>query len=108
MFSQFASFYGHIWRAQFKTDSFLAFAKRQWENALMRFNDATLDEGVEKCGKIFEMPPTLAQVVACCLEIQKRDDFEKSRREDALQVHKKSSPDIVNFYLNRCREILAN
>lgn len=106
LFSKFAAAYGHIWRSQFKTDAFTIFAKIEWQDGLSQFSDKTVNEAIEACRRYFEKPPTLAEVVSCCREIQNRFDFEEQCRKKALLPQKKANPEVARFHLERLKKIL--
>lgn len=101
MFTRFAVFYGHVWRSQFKSDGFLAFAKQEWLEGLKSFNDDTLNQAILECRDFCEMPPTLPQVIRYCRDIKKRTTFYV-----APQAVVPARAEVVEASLKKCREIL--
>ena len=47
-----------VWRSQFKNEGFLTFAKKEWLEALIQFNDEVLNKAIIFCRDNCEMPPT--------------------------------------------------
>lgn len=66
LFSEFAVFYGHIWKSQFKDDKFLNFAKEKWQKRLDEFDESVLEKAMTECLNQYEMPPTLPQFLKLC------------------------------------------
>lgn len=66
LFLNFAAMYGHVWRGQFKSDEFLAFAKKEWQEGLAMYSDNILDLARKLCRKTREMPPTLPKFIEFC------------------------------------------
>lgn len=102
MFSKFAAFYGHIWRSQFKDEGFFSFAKKEWQVALDEFSDEILTKAILNCREFYELPPTLPQMVMCCRQIKKQNSFFVEEK-DYVPVSK----EVVAFYVNKCKEMLA-
>jgi hypothetical protein len=101
LFSKFAAFYGHIWRSQFKSEGFLEFAKKEWQEGLKDFSETIIEKAVIECAKFYELPPTLPQMIIFCREIKKRTIFSV--------VEKTQTPknkEIALTQLKKCREIL--
>lgn len=102
LFSKFAVYYGNLWRSQFKSDEFREFAKKEWLVALDHFKDETLEEAINDCRKHSVMPPTLPEMVRHCKDVVRRHDFKPGPVKGITE-----NPEIAEFNLNRCREILA-
>ncbi|HAT8965353.1 TPA: Vir protein [Legionella pneumophila subsp. pneumophila] len=81
MFTRFAVFYGHLWRSQFKSDGFLEFAKKEWLDGLSQFSEDILNQAIIECRDYCEMPPTLPQMIGCCRDIKKRNNFYVAPKE---------------------------
>lgn len=73
VFLKFSIFYGHIWRSQFKNEHFFNLARNGWQQALEEFDEAVIDEALEECLKLREMPPTLAQFIDCCKQLSHKN-----------------------------------
>lgn len=69
VFLKFSIFYGHIWRSQFKNEHFLNLARQGWQEALDEFDEALIDAVIDESLKQREMPPTLAQFIDCCKQL---------------------------------------
>ena len=66
MFAKFAAIYGNMWRAQFRDDAFLEYAKKEYVEALSNFDSDVLLKAIVKCRNSFEKPPALAQILSVC------------------------------------------
>ncbi|WP_229669331.1 Vir protein [Legionella impletisoli] len=102
LFSKFAAFYGHVWRSQFKSEGFMEFAKREWQEALSRFSDEIFNQAVFTCRDFCEMPPTLPQLMQICRDIKKRTSFWTTQSD-----YTRPDSAIVQAQLQRCKAILA-
>jgi hypothetical protein len=100
LFSKFAAFYGHVWRSQFKDELFLKFAKKEWQEGLMKFSEETINKAVYVCREQSDMPPTLPHMIGLCR------DYEKSIKNFKPDNGTPAARDIVDFYLAKCKEIL--
>ncbi|CAM3536178.1 MULTISPECIES: Vir protein [Legionella] len=101
LFSKFAAFYGHLWRSQFKSEGFLEFAKREWQEGLSGFNEHIINKAIMQCREYYELPPSLPQMIACCRAIKKRNNFYVVEKE-----HIQAKQEIVLAQLTKCKEIL--
>ena len=102
LFSNFAAFYGHVWRSQFKDDVFLKFAKKIWQEALMDFSDSIINKATIQCRDFFELPPTLPQLLHCCRQIKKQTTFYVVKNAGVP-----ADTIIVKSFLEQCRKILT-
>lgn len=100
IFLKFATFYGHIWRSQFKNESYSNFARNEWSQALSGFDKKLIDEAIEECLKNREMPPALAQFVECCKQLNRKTQFFQK------EVYKPCDPKIAQAYLQKMKQIL--
>lgn len=100
LFSKFAAFYGHVWRSQFKDDVFLKFAKKEWQEGLMKFTEETINKAINTCREQSDMPPTLPQMIGLCRNHEKRIRIFKP------DYGTPAARDIVDFYLAKCKDIL--
>jgi|TARA_R110002126_G_scaffold11644_2_gene51856 hypothetical protein len=101
LFTRFAVFYGHVWRSQFKSDGFLAFAKQEWLEGLKPFSDDTLNRAVLECRDHCDMPPTLPQMIRFCREIKKRTTF-----YTAPKAVVPASKEVAEASIKQCKAIL--
>lgn len=85
LFSKFAVYYGHVWRSQFKSEGFLAFAKHEWQNALASIEESIMDKAILHCRELLEMPPTLPQFLGICRYFKQREEdqiiFQQNQEE---------------------------
>ncbi|OGT41481.1 MAG: hypothetical protein A3F13_03485 [Gammaproteobacteria bacterium RIFCSPHIGHO2_12_FULL_40_19] len=70
MFARLSAVYGHIWQSQFKSEGFLALAKKEWEETLREFEDYSINLAINTCRKRHEMPPTLPMLYQLCRSFQ--------------------------------------
>lgn len=101
LFTRFAVFYGHIWRSQFKNEGFLEFAKKEWGEGLRKFNDELLDQAILACRDYFDMPPSLAQMIGICRDLEKRNTF-----FIGTQIHQPASKELVEENIEQCKSYL--
>lgn len=72
VFLKFSIFYGHIWRSQFKNEHFFSVARQGWVEALDGFDEALIDAAIDESVKQRDMPPTLAQFIDCCKQLNQK------------------------------------
>ena len=101
MFSKFAAWYGHVWRSQFKDESFFNFAKKEWQEGLNRFDDRILEQAVLNCRDACEFPPTLPQIIKCCREIINNNNYFVANYD-----YKPAHPSTVMSHLEQCKSFL--
>ena len=101
LFSQFAVFYGHIWRSQFKDEKFLKFAKEEWQAGLRGFTDTVLTTAILNCRDAYELPPTLPQLIHCCKQTKKQ------RLLYVTEARRPATQAVAESCLLRCKELLA-
>ena len=82
LFTRFAAIYGHLWRSQFKSEEFIKFAKREWEDGLRGFSDQILDKAITETRDFSEMPPTLSQMIRNCRQVRNRCPMKIDNDED--------------------------
>ncbi|HFL2715766.1 TPA: Vir protein [Legionella pneumophila] len=101
VFLKFSTFYGHIWRSQFKNEAYTDFARDEWSKALGDFDEKLIDQAIEECLRNREMPPALAQFVDCCKQLSsKKKQFFK--REASTPCN----PMVANQHLKKIKTIL--
>ena len=79
MFLKFAVFYGNVWRSQFKNADLIQFAKLQWCEGLVKYDEKVIQREILRCRDQEEYPPTLVQFIARCRQstkhvIRKREE----------------------------------
>jgi hypothetical protein len=101
LFTRFAGYYGHVWRSQFKSEGFLEFAKKEWQDGLKPFSEDTLNQAILTCRDFYELPPTLPQMIGLCRSIKKRTSF--------YVAHKEFIPapkELVDATIKQCKALL--
>ena len=101
LFLKFSTFYGYIWRSQFKNEYYSEFARREWSKALEEFDEKLIDQAIDECLKNREMPPALAQFIECCKQLlaRKKQCFQK-------EVYKPCNPIVAHNHLKKIKTIL--
>lgn len=101
LFTKFAAFYGHVWRSQFKSEGFLEFAKKEWQEGLKSFSDEMLIKAIQHCRDFQEMPPTLPQLIGICRDMRKRQDFFRKTEKPVS-----ATKSVMTRHISKCKEIL--
>ncbi|MDW9178616.1 Vir protein [Legionella pneumophila] len=101
IFLKFSTFYGHIWRSQFKNEAYSSFARSEWSKALEKFDDKLIDQAIEECLKKCEMPPALAQFIDCCKRLSARKESFSPKR-----VYETCNPVVAQSNLKKIKAIL--
>ncbi|HHU0036410.1 TPA: Vir protein [Legionella pneumophila] len=102
LFTRFAVYYGHIWKSLFKSESFINFAKQEWEKALSQFSDEVLEKAIIGCRDFCEMPPTLPQMMQFCRDVKKRAEVFKP-----TVVSKPAEHEVVKSHIKQCYQFLS-
>lgn len=102
LFTRFAVYYGHIWKSLFKSESFISFAKQEWEKALAQFSDEVLEKAIIGCRDFCEMPPTLPQMLQFCRDEKKRAEVFKPE-----VVTKPAEDKVVKSHIKQCYQFLS-
>ncbi|MFO9067152.1 Vir protein [Legionella pneumophila serogroup 1] len=102
LFTRFAVYYGHIWKSLFKSESFINFAKQEWEKALSQFSDEVLEKAIIGCRDFCEMPPTLPQMMQFCRDVKKRAEVFKP-----TEVKKPAEYEVVKSHIKQCYQFLS-
>ena len=101
VFLKFSIFYGHIWKSLYKNEYFTALARKEWEQALMSFDEKVIDEAIEECLKQLEMPPTLPQFISYCKQLStKHTNFYRPAPTE------KANPTVAESQLRKMKSIL--
>lgn len=70
LFLRFAAFYGHVWRSLFKSDEFLTFTKKEWQQGLIDFEDNLLEKAADVCRANQGYPPALPLFIDICKSLK--------------------------------------
>ncbi len=97
MFSRLGAIYGHIWWSNFQNERGLAGAKKEWFDALLRFDNQILKETLLMLRDWRGYPPTLPQFIEDCKAIQGRriprpmnQDSNKPASREVAEMHIKA------------------
>lgn len=101
IFLKFAVFYGNVWRSQCKNADFIQFAKQQWCEALVKFDEKVIRREILRCRDHEEYPPTLVQFIARCRQSTKQIIC---KREEPV---KPADPKIAREVLQKIKTILG-
>lgn len=107
LFSKFAAFYGHLWRSQFKDEAFLKFAKKEWQEALLKVSDAILTKAILDCLELHELPPTLPQVRQLCKRMKEEAFLHPSWTHTRPEVQVSTNKAMAEAYIQEWKKILA-
>ena len=93
LFIRFAAIYGHAWSSLHKEGRFIETFKREWADALSKFDKTIIRDALIYCRSRYRLPPTLPEFMECCKSFQNRcqttskpkeelfvKDIEKSKR----------------------------
>jgi len=100
LFLKLAAVYGNAWRNLYKNPDFLAFAKKEWLQALAGFEEKMLYQALSNCLENHKFPPNIAEFLNCCKHMSKKSVF--FIPEDV----KKASPEIAETQLQKLKDIL--
>ncbi len=82
---RFAGIYGHIWLSTYKNEQSLSFAKKEWAEALKKFENQTIKKALFHTREQNPLPPTLPQFTAICKSVDKRNkDFWVMHQQDGV------------------------
>ncbi|WP_133141153.1 Vir protein [Legionella spiritensis] len=101
LFLKFAACYGPVWRSQFKHDDFLEFAKKEWHQALLEFEDGIIEQAIAACLAGRELPPTMPQFMDLCRSAKKRHAFAPINRD-----HKPRNLEVAFIHLHKMKQLL--
>ncbi|WP_035904538.1 hypothetical protein [Legionella longbeachae] len=101
LFLKFAAYYGPIWRSQFKQEDFLEFTKREWNKALVEFEDRVIEQATISSLASKDLPPTLPQFIDLCKAARRRFEFILPQR-----CNKPRNLEIANAQLLKMKQIL--
>lgn len=73
LFLKFGSYYGAVWRKQLGAEEFLLYVKKEWQQALLHFDDRVVSLAILSCRNSRVLPPTLPQFITICQDIRRRD-----------------------------------
>lgn len=80
----------------------MEFAKKEWREGLSEFSDTVLNKAIIQCRECYELPPTLPQLIACCRQIKKRNDFYVVSKS-----HVPARKEVVAAHLKQCKDMLT-
>lgn len=97
LFSRLGAIYGHIWWSNFQNERGLAGAKKEWFDALLRFDNQILKETLLMLREGRGYPPTLPQFIEDCKAVQGRriprpmnQDSNKPASREVAEMHLKA------------------
>lgn len=93
--------YGPIWRSQFKSDEYLDFVKREWQEGLLGYAETILELAIDVCRKNKELPPTLPQFIDFCKNCSRNGSFFVPDRS-----HKNNNAEVAKAHLIKIKQIL--
>lgn len=73
LFLKFCSYYGAVWRKQLGAEEFMLYAKKEWQQALLHFDDRVVSLAILSCRNSRVLPPTLPQFITICQDIRRRE-----------------------------------
>jgi hypothetical protein len=95
LFSRLGAIYGHIWWSNFQNERGLAGAKKEWFEALLRFDNQIIKEALLMLREQKGYSPTLPQFIESCKAIQSR----RIRRPISQDSNKPSSREVAEMHL---------
>lgn len=101
LFLKFAAAYGNTWRSIYKSNEFLIFTKNEWLDALNHYEESILYEALNQCREYYKFPPTLAEFMECCRNIQR-----KNSEFNRVKELPKCNPSVAEDNLRKIRLIL--
>ena len=101
LFLKFAAFYGHVWRSQFKNESFLSFAKKEWVDGLKNYDERLIQKIVYYCREHNEFPPTLPAFINLCKQETKRNQFFK------FKDYKKADRETSTRFISNIKKLIG-
>ena len=101
IFLKFSTYFGNLWRSQFKNDYYSDFARNEWSKALQKFDEQLIEEALDECLKR-TMPPALAQFIECCKHLSSRKTG--FFREE---VYERGDPKVALEHLKKIKTILG-
>ncbi|MBA2649353.1 MAG: Vir protein [Legionella sp.] len=101
IFLKFSTFYGHIWRSQFKNEYYTEFARNEWARALKEFDEKLIEQAVNECLKNRVMPPALAQFIECCKQLLAKEQPYFQR-----EIYKPCNPVVAQSHLKKIKTML--
>ena len=102
LFMRLGAIYGHIWWSNYQNERALAFAQKEWSEALQRFDNRTIKESLLKFREQKSFPPTLPQFVESCKDLNKRREPSSLKKEPI----RPGSVEVAKKHLNTMLQIL--
>lgn len=102
LFLTFGSYYGHVWRSQFKSAEFLERCKDDWREGLKHFGEDEMKFAISCCRRNYDFPPTMPQFIALCVQ-------ERRRNENCYQPFKnfKRNPELAGMHLKKIKKLIS-
>lgn len=100
LFLRLAVLYGNTWRNLYKNNEFLMFAKAEWRDALVGYEEKLLYQALNICREHHKFPPTVPEFIECCKELTRKKVFFK------VENHDKANPTVAATHLNKIKAIL--
>ena len=93
--------YGHVWLSIYKTEAYLKYTKKMWLDALMKFEDKSIEHALQLCLNKYTFPPTLPQFIECCKPYQNAGVF--FQKQESMQT---SDLSVAQIHIDKIRGIL--
>ncbi|KTC66350.1 Legionella vir region protein (plasmid) [Legionella adelaidensis] len=103
LFTRFAAIYGQLWLTAYQNQKVLEFAKKEWSESLLGFDNSILKEALVRTKKDCMFPPALPLFVDYCQSI-------KSRRTPNIFLsvpHTPAKPEVVKYNIDKMKESLT-
>jgi len=97
LFVRLTAIYGQLWLGKHPNEVLITTAKREWTEALAKFDNQAIKEALIEYRAKHRFPPNLPEFVACCREKLARKQVPINRNKSK----QKSSPDIASFHIKK-------
>lgn len=101
LFLRFSAMYGHVWLSIYKTEAYLDYTKKMWLDALLKFEDKSIEYALQLCLNKYTFPPTLPQFIECCKPYQNAGVF--FQKQESMQT---SDLSVAQIHIDKIRGIL--
>ena len=86
LFIRFAAIYGHAWSSLHKEGKLIEMFKREWADALRKFDKTIIRDALIYCRSRYRLPPTLPEFIDCCKSFQSRSQTTPLPSQEELFV----------------------